>query len=59
MRWNVNMTEKWAEAVRVAIKSAFAVNIAMFAVFSVWFTALVLWRVHQYLWKCLFGHPWG
>jgi len=53
------MTEKWAEAVRVAIKSAFAVNIAMFAVFSVWFTALVLWRVHQYLWKCLFGHPWG
>lgn len=57
MRWTVNITERWADVIRFALKCAFVVNLAMLAVFSVWFTALVLWRVHQYLWRVWLGHP--
>ena len=58
MRWNLDTTERWAELVRFAVKCAFTANIIMLAVFSIWFTAMLLWRLQQYFWKCWLGHPW-
>jgi len=58
MRWTVNLTERWADVIRFAIKCAFGVNIILLAIFSIWFTALLLWRLLQFLWRSWLGHPW-
>ncbi len=58
MQWNVNITERWGEIIRFALKAAFLLNVVMLAVFSVWFTGRLLWRLHQYLARAWFGYPW-
>ena len=59
MRWTITSTQHWAELVRFAVKCAFALNVVMFAIFSVWLTAVLLYRLAEYLWKSVFAHPWG
>ena len=59
MRWTANITDRWGELLRFALKFAFIVNLMMFAIFSVWFTAMFLWRLSQYLRATWLGHPWG
>jgi hypothetical protein len=58
MRWAASLSERWTDLIRFALKCAFVVNLVMLAVFSVWSTALFLWRFHQYLWKAWLGHAW-
>lgn len=58
MRWTVNSTQHWTDLIRFGLKCVFVVNLMMLVVFSLWFTALFLWRFHQYLWKAWLGHPW-
>ena len=58
MRWTVNITERWADLLRFAVKSAMIFNGIMLAAFSVWFTAMFLWRLHAYLWRVWLGGEW-
>ena len=58
MRWTPNLTDRWADCLRFAIKSAFILNGVMVAGFSVWFVAMFLWRLHQLLARAWFGHSW-
>jgi len=58
MRWKLNPSEVWINRIRVTLRSVFAVNLALLAIFSVAFTALFLWRLLQFSWKTWLGHPW-
>ena len=58
MMWNIDITQRWGELIRFALKVAFILNVLMLAVFSVWFTSLFLWRLHQYLARVWLGHDW-
>ncbi len=58
MRWTNSSTEKWADLLRLALKFVLVINAFMFAVFSVWFTAMFLWRLCRYLLRAWLGHPW-
>jgi hypothetical protein len=58
MRWTVNITERWADLLRFAVKAAMIFNGIMLAAFSVWFTAIFLWRLLQFVWKAWLGHRW-
>jgi hypothetical protein len=58
VRWTFNKAEDWGALLRFALKVAFFLNMMMLAVFSVWFTAMLLWRLCQYLRRTWLGHPW-
>ncbi len=58
MRWSLDKNERWAQVIRFSLKCVLVLNLLMFSLFSVWFTALFLWRFHQYLWRTWLGHPW-
>lgn len=58
MRWTIINTDRWADWLRFAIKAALILNGIMFAGFSVWFSAVFLWRFLQFLWRIWFSHPW-
>jgi hypothetical protein len=58
MRWKINFTDHWSDVLRFALRTVFVLNIFMLAVFSVWFTAIFLARLGQYLMRTWFGHPW-
>jgi hypothetical protein len=58
MRWTLNPTDRWADWLRFAIKLALILNGIMLSVFSVWFLAMFLWRLHQLLDHTWFSHSW-
>jgi len=58
VRWTINITDRWADWLRFAIKSSFILIGFMVAIFSLWFCAQFLWRLHQLLDRTWFGHSW-
>jgi hypothetical protein len=56
--WTPNLTDRWADWARFAIKLALILNGIMVSVFSVSFVAFFLWRLHQFIARASFGHGW-
>jgi hypothetical protein len=52
------MTDQWAEILRFLLRVAWVLSGLMAASFALWFLAMLLWHLHQYLGRVWFGHPW-
>ena len=58
MRWRIDSTERWAELLRFAVRAILAFNCFVLAIFSIWFTAMFLFRFGQFLTRTWLGHAW-
>ena len=58
MRWRQSIIDALSDALRFLIKFALILDGIMVSVFSIWFTAMFLWRLHEWLLRVLFGSPW-